>query len=39
MKNPRLTPQEKKRFRYDKDWVLNVEYPHSFRKSWKDGMR
>ncbi|WP_019506651.1 hypothetical protein [Pleurocapsa sp. PCC 7319] len=39
MKNRRLTPQQKKKYRYDKDYVLNVEYPHSFRKSWKDGMR
>ena len=39
MRNHRLTPQEKKKNRYDKDYVLNVEYPHSFRKSWKDGMR
>lgn len=35
----RLTPQEKKQNRYDKDYVLSVEYPHSFRNSWKDGMR
>ena len=33
MKNRRLTPQEKKKNRYDKDYVLSVEYPHSFRKS------
>ena len=39
MKKQRLTPQEKKKNRYDKDYVLNVEYPHSFRNSWKDGMR
>ena len=39
MKNRRLSPQEKKKNRYDKDYVLYVEYPHSFRKSWKDGMR
>lgn len=35
----RLTPQEKKKNKYDKDYVLNVEYPHSFRTSWKEGMR
>lgn len=39
MKRRRLTPQDKKRNRYDKDYVLNVEYPHNFRKSWKEGMR
>ena len=39
MSKRRLTPQEKKKNRYDKDYVLSVEYPHSFRKSWKEGMR
>ncbi len=39
MTERRFTPQDKKQRRYDKDHVLNVEYPHSFRSSWKRGVR
>lgn len=39
MTKRRFSPQQKKQRRYDEDHVLNVEYPHSFRKTWKEGVR
>lgn len=34
MTKRRRSPQEKKRLRYRRDFDPDVEYPHSFRKSW-----